>query len=196
MAHGITETDGMMYTGEAPWHRLGTKVEGAATAEEAIVAAGLDWNVVSKSVYTRNIAGGFEEVPNKIAVVREDTGLVLGVFGDGYQIAQNRGCFGMMNQVTMTDEAVYHTAGSIHGGKRIWMLVKLAEDIKVIPGDTIQPYILLTNSHDGSSALRIVLTPIRVVCANTLTVALRAKEGTGFYGKHTRNLLTLSLIHI
>ena len=185
MAHGITETDGMMYTGAAPWHRLGKNVEGVATAEQAISAAGLDWNVVTEPVYVQG-----KEVPNKVAVVREDTGLVMGIFGDGYQVAQNRGCFGMMDELVMTDEAVYHTAGSIHGGKRIWMLAKLPDDIKVIPGDTIQPYILLTNSHDGSSALRIVLTPIRVVCANTLTVALRAKEGTGFYGKHTRNLLT------
>ena len=188
MPSGITETDGMMYVGEAPWHRLGVRLDGPATAAEAIEAAQLDWTVETRPVYIRNVAGGFEEIHGKSAIVREDTGEVFGVMGSGYQPFQNTSSGDLLNALVAQGEAVFHTAGSIYGGKRIWFLVKLPDDVEVIPGDPIQPFILLSNSHDGSQALRIQLTPIRVVCANTLSFATRTRGG--FYAKHTRNVGT------
>ena len=188
MPSGITATDGMMYTGEAPWHRLGVRLDGPATAAEAIEAAGLGWNVETRPVYVMNLDEGFVKIEGKSAIVRSDTEETFGIMGSGYQPVQNNEAFSFFDKTIAQGEAVYHTAGSLYGGKRIWILAKLPEDIKVLPGDTVQPYILLSNSHDGSQALRMQITPIRVVCWNTLSVALRG--GGAFYAKHTRNVMT------
>ena len=187
MPAGITATDGMMYTGNAPWHKLGVKLDNPATAAEAIEAAQMEWSVITKPVYARNQAGGFEEVDGKRAIVRADTQEVFTIMGNGYEPVQNKDAFSFFDAVIGQGEAIYHTAGSLYGGKRIWVMAKLPDDIKITPDDVIQPYILLSNSHDGSTALRMQITPIRVVCANTLSVALGSNGG--FYAKHTRNVM-------
>ena len=188
MPAGITATDGMMYTGATPWHGLGVKLDNPATAAEAIAAASLDWTVIKKPVYVRNSHGGFEEVAGKAAIVREDTQEVFTIMGDGYEPLQNWDGCGLLDGTVGAGEAIYHTAGSLFGGRKIFLLVKLPEDIEIVPGDVVQPYILLSNSHDGSQAVRMQLTPIRVVCSNTLSAALQG--GGGFYAKHTKNVLT------
>ena len=187
MPAGITATDGMMYTGNAPWHKLGVKLDNPATAAEAIEAAQMEWSVITKPVYARNQAGGFEEIDGKRAIVRADTQEVFTIMGNGYEPVQNKDAFSFFDAVIGQGEAIYHTAGSLYGGKRIWVMAKLPDDIKITPDDVIQPYILLSNSHDGSTALRMQITPIRVVCANTLSVALGSNGG--FYAKHTRNVM-------
>ena len=73
MPSGITATDGMMYTGATPWHKLGVQLDGEATAAEAIAAAQMDWTVITKPVYVRHVAGGFEEIDGKAAILRRDT---------------------------------------------------------------------------------------------------------------------------
>jgi phage/plasmid-like protein (TIGR03299 family) len=189
MPSGITETDSMMYTDKIPWHGLGTKLDNPATASEAIVAAGLDWAVVQRPVYTPNQAGHLVEIPNRLAVIREDTDETFAIMSAGYMPSQNWDAFGATDALVAQGAAVYHTAGSLFGGRKIWLLIKLPDDIEIIKGDVIQPYLLLYNSHDGSQALRMVLTPIRVVCDNTLSVALNQATG-GFYAKHTRNIMS------
>ena len=188
MAHGIEEKDGMMYTGETPWHKLGVKLNNPATAAEAIAAAGLDWEVAQQDAYTLTRTGQFQVIEGKSAIVRQDTQQAFGVLSKGYQPVQNTEAFQFFDEMIGLGEAIYHTAGSLNNGRRIWILAKLPEDIEVVPGDPINQYILLMNSHDGSLAMRVINTPIRVVCANTLTMALRATGG--FYAKHTRNILT------
>ena len=187
MPAGITATDGMMYTGNTPWHKLGVQLDNPATAAEAIETAQMEWSVITKPVYARNQAGGFEEVDGKRAIVRADTQEVFTIMGNGYEPVQNKDAFSFFDAVIGQGEAIYHTAGSLYGGKRIWVMAKLPDDIKITPDDVIQPYILLSNSHDGSTALRMQITPIRVVCANTLSVALGSNGG--FYAKHTRNVM-------
>jgi len=189
MSAGITKTDSMMYVGAKPWHGLGVELDNPATAEEAIVAAGLDWRVIERPVYDEASPGFYYQVPKKKLIIREDTYEIFNVMGEGYTITQNRTKFQLFDSVIGQGLAVYHIAGSLYGGRRIWILAKLPYDIEIIPGDTVQPYILLSDSHDGSMALRMRLTPIRVVCANTLSVAL-SQFGTNFYAKHTRNILT------
>ena len=190
MPAGILEHDGMMYTGATPWHGLGVQLDNPATAAEAIAAAGLDWDVIQKDVYTRDTLGGFRAIPNKKAIVREDTDEVFAVMGSGYTPTQNRDAAGpMMDGVIALGEAVYETAGSLFNGRRIFLLMRLPNDIVLSAEDRVQPYILLSNSHDGTTALRIQLTPIRVVCWNTLSAALRGTS-KGFYAKHTRNILS------
>ena len=187
MPAGLLENDGLMYTGATPWHKMGTKLDSPATAAEAIAAAGLDWQVIQQEVYTRDTAGRFVTIEDKRAVVRADTGEVFAIMSKGYTPAQNNNSCGLLDDLVAQGQAVYHTAGSLFNGRKVFLLIKLPDDIVINKDDVIQPYILLSNSHDGTSALRIQLTPVRVVCFNTLRFA--TKEKGGFYGKHTKNLM-------
>lgn len=188
MAHDLATTDGrtaMMYTGEVPWHRLGTKLDEPATAEEAIEAAGLRYGVELRPLTT---ADGLP-VPQRQAVVRMDTNQVLGVVGNSYQPVQNHQCFGFLDAVVADGRLRYHTAGALGLGERVWMLAKLPNDIRVKRSDDItEQFLLLSNSHDGSSSLRVFFTPIRVVCANTLGMAERRGHGQGVSVMHKGDL--------
>lgn len=175
----------MMYTGEVPWHRLGTRLDEPATASEAIEAAGLDFEVELTRLVTINDI----PVQDKLAVVREDSHTILGVVGNTYRPVQNRECFGFLDAIVEDGSLRYHTAGALGKGERIWMLAKLPDDIRVRNSDDItEKYLLLSNSHDGSSSLRVFFTPIRVVCANTLAIAARNGRCQGVSIVHKGNL--------
>lgn len=177
MPHELATTNGrtaMMYAGETPWHRLGTRLDEPATAEEAINAAGLNYLAELKLIQTSDGT----PVPQRKAVVRSDTGDVLGVVGNSYVPVQNRQAFGFLDAIVADGSLRYHTAGALGKGERVWMLAKLPNDIRVKNSDDIaEKYLLLSNSHDGTSSLRVYFSPIRVVCANTLAIA--EKEGRG-----------------
>lgn len=164
----------MFYVGEVPWHKLGTELEKPATAQEAIQAAGLDFKVALKPVKTV-INRHRKIVPNTFATVRTDTSEVLGVVGSRYQPIQNRDAFAFFDGIVDQDEAIYHSAGVLGKGERIWILAKLAY-IRVSKNDIVNKFLLLTNSHDGSMVVRAKLTPVRVVCSNTLSIALAGNE--------------------
>lgn len=189
MAHNLSQTRGrtsMMYTGEAPWHRLGTKLKRPATAKEAITAAGLDYTVSKTAIYA---GPEHQRVPTHRAVVRDDTQDILGVVGKGYQLIQNHECFQFLDNVVEGGDIRYHTAGALGAGERIWMLAKLPGDIQIEgSSDVTEQYLLLSNSHNGGSALRVFFTPIRVVCDNTLTVATRQGVKQGVYIRHSGDL--------
>jgi phage/plasmid-like protein (TIGR03299 family) len=165
----------MFYVGEVPWHKLGIQLEQPATAAEAIEAAGLDFRVHLKPVKTV-VNRKQTIIPGTSATVRSDTGAVLGVVGSRYEPIQNKEAFAFFDSLVGSDEAMYHTAGVLGKGERIWILAKLPSYIRVGRNDIIDKYLLLTNSHDGSSLVRAKLTPIRVVCSNTLSVALSGSE--------------------
>jgi len=176
MAHNINITGGrasMMYVGEVPWHGLGVRLDKPATAAEAIQAANLDFTVEKVAIKTE--PGDFP-VPRYYATVRTDTKAVLGVVGSRYTPIQNRDAFVTFDALVGADEAIYHTAGVLGEGERIWILAKLPDYIRVKGDDVVEKYLLLSNTHDGSSPVRVKLTPIRVVCQNTLSVALSGSE--------------------
>lgn len=161
--------ESMFYVREVPWHGLGINVEEAPTSEEAIRLAGLDWDVLQTPVYMEN---GIE-IPNYKANVRSTDNACLGIVTDRYKIVQNNEAFEFTDSlIGETEDGVvkYETAGSLAGGKRIWLLAKMPT--KSIVGDNVDPYMVFTNSHDGSGAIKIAMTPIRVVCQNTLNIAL------------------------
>ena len=172
MAHNI-ET--MFSAGRVkPWHYEETKevtklIQEAPTSKEALHLAGLDWNVEQTPVFTD--AG--IEIPNYKANVRSTDRSVLGIVSDRYKIVQNTEAFEFTDEIVgETEDGVvkYETAGSLCGGKKIWLLAKMPT--QKILGDEVEPYMCFTNSHDGSGAIRICMTPIRVVCNNTLNMAL------------------------
>jgi len=121
--------------------------------------------------------------------VRTDTGGVLGVVSTGYRVFQNRSAFDFFDAIVQERLAIFETAGSLKGGRHVWMLARLPKTLRVAGEDEIRPYILLTNSHDGSRALRMIPTTIRVVCANTLNLALgRAAVTEGLTVYHSECL--------
>ena len=186
MPHNLNVTNGgpsMMYVGETPWHSLGTKLDKPATAEEAIHAAHLDFTVEKFRLRTtpNNLS-----VESHFATVRTDTMDVLGVVGSRYEPIQNKDAFTTFDALVGEGEAIYHTAGALGKGERIWLLAKLPEYIRVNGNDIVEKYLLLVNSHDGSSTVRAKLTPIRVVCENTLSLALSGAEQE-VHVRHTLN---------
>lgn len=164
MAHMVEK---MFYVGETPWHGLGVALDQAPSISEAISAAGLDWAVGLRDLFTANGV----KVSHR-ATVRETDGSILGVVGPRYQPLQNAAALDWFQPFVDSGEAVLHTAGSLDGGKKVWILAQLNRDPSVIvPGDEVRKFILLSNSHDGTTAVRPGFTPIRVVCANTLAAA-------------------------
>ena len=157
--------ESMMYVREKPWHGLGTRVEEAPTSSDALRMAGLDWNVVQRNI---QVCGG-AKIQNYKANIRDSDGAVLGVVSDRYKIVQNAEAFEFTDSLIGGD-VHYETAGSLNGGRKIWLLAKLPET--EIVGDKTEPYLCFSNTHDGSGAIRVCMTPIRVVCNNTLNLAL------------------------
>lgn len=172
--------ESMVYTREKPWHGLGIKVEEAPTSADALHLAGLDWNVEQKNI---QLCGG-SKVPGYKANVRSTDGKVLGVVSDRYRIVQNADAFEFTDSIIGGDVR-YETAGSLNGGKKIWLLAKLPET--EIAGDRTEPYLCFSNTHDGSGAVRVCMTPIRVVCNNTLNLALDSAKRT-WSVRHTGSL--------
>lgn len=157
--------ESMMYTRTVPWHGLGTKVNEAPTSADALRMAGLDWTVDQKNI---QLCGG-AKIQNYKANVRSSDGQVLGIVSDRYKIVQNNEAFEFTDSIIGGDVR-YETAGSLNSGKKIWLLAKLPET--EIAGDKTEPYMCFSNTHDGSGAIRVCMTPVRVVCCNTLNLAL------------------------
>lgn len=160
----------MMYVRETPWHGLGTKVDEAVNSEEAIKLAGLDWNVVSNPVFDQN----GRKIKGFVANTRTSDNSVLGIVSNRYQIVQNSEAFNFTDSLIDEGDVKYETAGSLKKGKQVWLLAKMPET-KILDDD-VDPYICFSNTHDGTGAIKVCMTPIRVVCNNTLNIALNTAK--------------------
>jgi phage/plasmid-like protein (TIGR03299 family) len=179
----------MMYAGQLPWHGLGTPVSTEVTASEAIKLAGLSWKVELQPVFAG--AGLVQTcVAGVKATVRNSDQRALGVVGDRYMPVQNEDAFAFFDSVVGEGQAIYHTAGSLDGGRRVWVLAKLPGEVRLQQDEVTEKYLLLMNSHDGSTALRMLFTPVRVVCQNTLNLALRGGAAEGIAIRHTASATT------
>ncbi len=156
----------MFYTRQKPWHGLGTMVQEAPTSKDALILAGLDWQVIQKPIITEDgiPISGFK------ANLRETDNRVLGVVTDRYRTIQNHDAFAFTDSL-LGEGVTYETAGSLQNGRRVWVLAKLPQRY-IISGDEITPYLVFMNAHDGTGAIKAAMTPIRVVCMNTLNLAL------------------------
>ena len=156
----------MFYTREVPWHGLGTRVETAPDSREALELAGLNWKVVQQPIQT--VDGPV--IPGFKANIRDQDGQVLGVVTDRYKVVQNEDAFAFTDEL-LGEGVSYETAGSLQNGRRIWILARLPQRY-VISGDEVAPYLVFMNAHDGTGAIKAAMTPVRVVCQNTLNLAL------------------------
>jgi phage/plasmid-like protein (TIGR03299 family) len=210
MPAGLTTTDSMFSVREVPWHGLGAVLDHTpSTIAEAINASGLGWRVerepiaIDRSDVTTVDDWGLprcEGITGWWANVRQDTREVLGIVGERYRIVQNVEAFQFVDQL-IGSSMHFETAGSLHGGRRVWVLARLPEHIEV-GGDPVRPYVLLMNSHDGSTAVVAASTPVRVVCMNTLNWGLerarqkhsiRHTEGIREHVHQARRVLDLSI---
>lgn len=166
---------------EVPWHRLGNIVSNALTSKEAIIAAGMNWEVVQEELTTTS---GIK-MDGYFANVRSDNRYPLGIVTKRYKIVQNIEAFEFTDSLFGDEGVLYETAGVLNHGKSIWCLAKMPDT--EIAGDKVNPYLVLTTSHDGKNAIRAAVTPIRVVCQNTLNLAL-SKAARSWSIRHTGDL--------
>ena len=176
------KVESMFYVREKPWHGLGTMVAEAPDSAAALRLAGLDWNVIQKGIMT---VDGSDTISGFKANVRDRDGSVLGIVTDRYKVVQNVEAFSFTDAL-LGEGVRYETAGSLQGGRRTWVLARLPRQY-IINGEEISPYFVFMNAHDGSGAIKAAMTPIRVVCQNTLNLALStAKRSWSF--NHTGDI--------
>ncbi len=161
-----TNVETMFYVRVAPWHGLGVRVESALSSEEALEQSGLNWNVIQRPIMT----DAHDPIPGYKANIRDSDNRILGVVTDRYKVVQNAEAFAFTDAL-LGEGVRYETAGSLQNGRKIWLLAKLP-DKYIIEGEQIDPYLVFSSSHDGSGAIKVAMTPVRVVCQNTLNIAL------------------------
>jgi phage/plasmid-like protein (TIGR03299 family) len=200
MGHEITATDGMFSVRQMPWHGLGTVLSEYPTRDEAQRIAH-DWEPVAAPLFRQvpyiTEAGEpevrYEEVDNHVLQERSDNGAQLGVTSKTFSTVSNSDMWDVAEALQGGDSSVlYETGGSLAGGKRVWLMLRLNEpiEIKGDPNGLVLPFYTLQNAHDGSASFRGQATSVRVVCANTSKMAdmdARAR-GTEFAFSHTKNV--------
>lgn len=187
MAHNI-ET--MAWTGDKPWHKLGVEVQPDLTPVEMMKAAELDWTVSKRPAYTLTDPTWHEQVGVMEAaghhfLTRDSDNRVLSHCGDDYVPIQNEQIFDFFKKFTEAGHMTMETAGSLRSGSEIWGLAKISSDFALAGGDEVKGYLLINQPHIAGKAMVIKFTPIRVVCNNTLTMAL-ADGGAAFRMPHIR----------
>ena len=160
---------------EPAWHRLGKVLDNPPTTEQAIIDAGLDWRVLEEPVYQLQECQP-QVIPGYKSLVRDSDRSVLGIVTKFYHPLQNKDAFSWFDFLLHDGDVTLEAAGSLKKGKRVWVLAKINNAVAdVNDGDVVNPYLLLHNSHDGSTAIWIQFTAIRVVCANTLSLAAASR---------------------
>jgi len=201
MAH-LMET--MAWAGQTPWHGLGERVSDDLTTEQMQIASGTNWKVrKNKLGFFAN--GVFVEVPDtKMALVRQSDNKVLSMVSEHWNEVQNDEAFDFFRHYVEAGKMKMHTAGSLKEGRVVWVLAKLEDGFTIKHGkkrDEVESYLLFTNPHEYGRALDIRFTPIRVVCNNTLTLALHNQNEEGvvrlnhrqkFDPDHARQVLGLA----
>lgn len=169
------------------WRGMGKAVT-ATTIKEVLEQSELDWPVLTQKLLRVSEVGEQTPLGQWLATVRQDTDRPLGVVGVGYRVVQNRQAFEFFDQVVREGDAQYMAAGILDGGQRVWVQAKWDGDADIVPGDTIHKMLLLHTSHDGGSSLRLLLTPVRVVCENTLNMALSGAGRSGIAIRHSGDI--------
>ena len=192
MAH---EVETLTYYGQVPWHGLGNPLpeEGLRDWKIACETAGLSWKVVQETLL---IAANGHAVESHVANVRASDNKILGVVGSDYEVLQNCEAFEWFGPILESGDATIEAAGALRGGSRIFALAKISGaegqvrefSVNASTPDNVNRYILLSHSHDGSLAVRVGITDIRVICHNTLTAAHDSESSKLIRLRHTKNV--------
>ena len=188
MAHMLEFVDGkaqMAYTGDLPWHGLGTKVSNDLTPDQMLKAAGLDWTVDPVDLFAE--VGGKRLATGHRALVRSTDQRVIDVITDDWNPVQNSDAFEFFNDFVAHGDMSMETAGSLKDGKIVWALAKVKESFDLFGGkDRVDAYLHFTNPHQYGQSIDVRFTPIRVVCNNTLTLSLNTKSKNMVKVSHRR----------
>jgi phage/plasmid-like protein (TIGR03299 family) len=177
MPAGFEANDNMMSVRQVPWHGMGAVLDAyPKSVAEALQLSGLDWTVQQEPVVYLDAGEQPVEVPGQLVNVRSDDGTPLGVVSERYTVLQNVDAFRFIDNLIGSD-LHFETAGSLSGGKHVWVMARLPEYVE-IGGDATGMYVFISNSHDGCRAVKAAVSPIRVVCQNTLRAALQGAKNT------------------
>lgn len=178
MAHNInyneeTGKHSFFSVQEKAWHGLGQIITDYPSSSEALKFAGLDFEVI-KSPNVHRLPNGTEITSeNSFFTYRNDNNAILGdKIGADYKVVQNTDAFDFFDSIVQGEGIMYETAGALGKGEKIFITAKLPDYIKVGSDDLIEKYLFLTTTHDGSASITAAFTPIRIVCQNTLNMAL------------------------
>jgi len=159
---------------------IGTDISSCNSSEEVLNKAGLNYNVIKKSIKYQGDDGTFYDYPDKVLTVNESTGNVFGVVSSKYEICQNRDAFNFIDYIGNDNEGFeYVKAGEISNGSSsglVYIISKIP-DITLM-GDTVTPYIIFQNSHDGMNSVKATISPLRIVCQNQFNIAFREASNT------------------
>jgi phage/plasmid-like protein (TIGR03299 family) len=187
MSHGLPDNDGIFSVRQRPWHGLGAVLKRLPRSiDEALDESGLGWSVQTAAVhferrparrddFGRERPAELEPAPQHKATLRSDTGALLGIVGADYEPLDNRDAFRFLDEL-IGSQLHFETAGSLWGGRRVWVLARLPAWVEV-GGDQGGTYLYVANAHDGSMAVTAAVTPVRIVCAKTLGYALARADG-------------------
>jgi phage/plasmid-like protein (TIGR03299 family) len=180
------------YYGERPWHGLGTPVPKGVTAEQMIRAAGLDWQVElrpargAREINRKGEFSRYEVLRVPRPNIKEDE-VLFGVVSRRYQPLQNLEAFGFFDLIVGEDKAYFETAGALGEGERIWVMAKMPKAMEVVRGDECFKYLLLSNTHSGDGSVIVKFTIVRVVCQNTLMLAMDDGQKT-YRVRHSKQM--------
>lgn len=184
MAHNVEK---MAYVGQTPWHGLGNKLTKGSTLDVWKKEAGLDWDVLSAGVtYTGN-DDKTHDVGDRVVLYRSDNNDPLGIVGDRYKVVQPGEVIDFYDDLVETMGFHLHTAGSLKGGRIIWALAETGNQFTLPGKDKVEGYLMLSTSNDKSMATRAMFTSVRVVCNNTLSMALNRDGKKGISVTHASN---------
>lgn len=172
MSHEIMQYDNMVSVHEEPWHGLGVVLPDYIPALEVQHVAGLDWTAEKRNLFTVDREGQPVMVGDRYAIVRSDNDYPIGVVGDVYEVFQNDDLFKFMDGFCNETGSQIETAGSLRNGRIVWALAT-AGMTEYVHDDPVKKYFLFKNGFDGGSAIEICFTNVRVVCNNTLSMALQ-----------------------
>ena len=187
MSHDLEIVNGqaqMAYAGDVPWHGLGTAVSNDLSPNQMMVKAGLDWSVEKVPTYAK--VGDVEVPTGQEALVRSSDNKVLTQVGKNWHPVQNEEAFEFFSEYCMAGDMEMHTAGSLKEGKMTWGLAKVKESFDVLKNDQVDSFLLFSNPHEYGKSIDIRFTPIRVVCNNTLSMALASVKNTGMKMSHRK----------
>ena len=184
MAHQV---ESMMFVGATPWHGLGLNVQENISITDAIIASGLDWEVEKVGLVT---ADDHKPAKSAFGIRRVSDKRILGTTGKSYRPLQNLEAFNFFQPYLDNKLCNLHTAGSLCEGEKVWVLANIiADPLEIVKGDMVEQFLMITNTHDGKTAVQVGFTPIRVVCANTLRMAQNSKNSKLIRVRHSMQVV-------